>query len=60
MSADVKRRRVLLKISGEVLMGSREYGLDLETVDRLAADVRAVHEMGVQVCLVIGQGCEAL
>ena len=56
MSPDVKRRRVLLKISGEVLMGSREYGLDLETVDRLAADVRAVHEMGVQVCLVIGGG----
>lgn len=49
-------RRVLLKISGEALMGSRDYGLDPATVDRVAADVRAVHEMGVEVCLVIGGG----
>lgn len=49
-------RRVLLKISGEILLGPRDYGLDPETVDRIAADVRAVHEMGVQVCLVVGAG----
>src|SRR5919106_4756011 len=51
-----KYRRVLLKVSGEALMGPREYGLDPETVDRIAEDVRAVHDMGVQVCLVIGGG----
>jgi len=49
-------RRVLLKISGEALMGDREYGLCTETVDRIAAEVRAVHALGVQICLVIGGG----
>lgn len=49
-------RRVLLKISGEALMGRRDYGLDAATVDRIAADVRAVHDMGIEVCLVIGGG----
>jgi uridylate kinase len=37
-------------------MGSRDYGLDPETVDRIASEVKAVHEMGVEVCLVIGGG----
>src|SRR5690554_7822643 len=49
-------RRVLLKISGEALMGGGDYGQDAATVDRIAADVRAVHDMGVEVCLVIGGG----
>jgi uridylate kinase len=47
---------VLLKVSGEALMGGRDYGLDPEIVDRLAEEVQAVTEMGVQVCLVIGGG----
>jgi uridylate kinase len=49
-------KRVLLKVSGEALMGDREYGLDPVTVERIAAEVKAVVEMGVQVCLVIGGG----
>ncbi|HEX6980033.1 MAG TPA: UMP kinase [Alphaproteobacteria bacterium] len=49
-------RRVLLKISGEVLMGTREYGLDPETVKRIASDVKQVADLKVQVCLVIGGG----
>ena len=49
-------RRVLLKISGEALMGNGEFGLDPGTVARIAADVRAVHELSVEVCLVIGGG----
>ncbi len=49
-------KRVLLKVSGEALMGRREYGLDTETLGRIALDVRDVVEMGVQVCLVIGGG----
>ncbi len=49
-------RRVLLKISGEVLMGPQEFGLDSDTVTRIANDVKAGCEMGVQVCLVIGGG----
>jgi len=49
-------RRVLLKISGEALMGKGDYGLESETVSRVAEEVRTVREMGVEVCLVIGGG----
>jgi uridylate kinase len=49
-------RRVLLKVSGEALMGEREYGLDPETVDRVAAEVKTVVDLGIEVCLVIGGG----
>ncbi|MFQ6017224.1 MAG: UMP kinase [Kiloniellaceae bacterium] len=56
MAETPKYQRVLLKISGEALMGSRDCGLDPEAVQRIAADVRDVHRMGVQVCLVIGGG----
>lgn len=49
-------RRVLLKISGEVLMGKSDYGLDPTTIARIAGDVKAVLDLGVQVCLVIGGG----
>ena len=50
------RKRVLLKVSGEALMGRREYGLDTDTVVRIAADVTDVSRMGIEVCLVIGGG----
>ena len=49
-------KRVLLKVSGEALMGRREYGLDTDTLARIAIDVGDVVQMGVQVCLVIGGG----
>src|SRR5436305_609379 len=49
-------KRVLLKVSGEALMGRHEYGLDRETLARIAEDVREVVETGVQVCLVVGGG----
>jgi uridylate kinase len=49
-------RRVLLKVSGEALMGRRDYGICTETVARIAADVGAVVALGVEVCLVIGGG----
>src|SRR5690554_4863096 len=50
-------RRVLLKVSGEVLMGDAAYGLDMKTVDAVAADVaEIVKSTGVQLCLVIGGG----
>jgi uridylate kinase len=48
--------RILLKLSGEALMGPGEYGLDPATVSRLASEVKAVVSSGVQVCLVIGGG----
>ncbi len=49
-------RRILLKISGEALMGSRDYGLDPQMVEQIAGDVKAVRELGVEVCVVIGGG----
>ncbi len=49
-------KRVLLKISGEALMGDQSYGLDDAMVKQIAKDVGAVCEMGVQVCLVVGGG----
>ncbi len=49
-------KRVLLKISGEVLMGPREYGIDPETTDRMAAEIKDVVDLGVQVCVTIGAG----
>ncbi len=49
-------RRVLLKISGEALMGERDYGLDPAFVARVAGEVKEAVATGVQVCLVIGGG----
>ncbi len=49
-------RRVMLKVSGEALMGNASFGLDPETVNTIAADVADVHRMGVEVGLVIGGG----
>ena len=56
MPADLKYRRVLLKISGEALMGEREYGLDPTMAARIAGEIGAVHSLGVELCLVIGGG----
>ena len=49
-------RRVLLKVSGEALMGGGSFGLDPETVSAIAADVASVHAMGIEIGLVIGGG----
>src|SRR6266481_4054719 len=49
-------RRVLLKISGEALMGSREFGLDPGTVHRIAGEIQTAMALGVELCLVIGGG----
>jgi uridylate kinase len=49
-------KRVLLKLSGEALMGRREFGLDNEMVSAIATDIKAVVAMGVQVSVVIGGG----
>jgi uridylate kinase len=49
-------RRVLLKLSGEALMGEREYGMDLPTIDALATEIVAVHADGVEIAIVVGGG----
>ncbi|MDF1621611.1 UMP kinase [Pseudothioclava nitratireducens] len=60
MSADGETKttykRVLLKISGEALMGTQGYGLHPPTVDRIAKEVKSVHDLGVEICMVIGGG----
>ena len=49
-------RRVLLKISGEALMGDGQYGIDVGTVDRIATEISQARQSGVEICLVIGGG----
>jgi len=48
--------RVMLKISGEALMGDQGYGLHPPTVERIAREVKTVHDMGTEICMVIGGG----
>ena len=48
--------RVMLKISGEALMGDQGYGLHPPTVARIASEVKSVHDMGTEICMVIGGG----
>ena len=52
----VRYNRVLLKISGEALMGDQSYGIDQKAVTRIAEEVAEVVRSGVQMCLVIGGG----
>jgi uridylate kinase len=54
--ADEKFGRILLKLSGEALMGRLEFGTDAAEVDRIAAQVAAVRERGVEVAIVVGAG----
>ncbi|MGC6511351.1 MAG: UMP kinase [Parvibaculales bacterium] len=56
MDSETKFKRVLLKISGEALMGEGAYGIDVGTVDRIAGEVRQAMESGFELCLVIGGG----
>ena len=56
MDGEPRYRRVLLKISGEALMGRQQFGIDLDTMTRIAKDVAEVHAMGVEICLVVGGG----
>lgn len=51
-----KFKRVMLKISGEALMGEQVYGLHPPTVERIANEIKTVHDLGVEICMVIGGG----
>lgn len=52
----IRFKRVLLKVSGEALMGDNQFGIDPGTVDRVAHEIKAVIDLGGEVCLVIGGG----
>jgi uridylate kinase len=49
-------RRVLLKLSGEALMGGQEYGIDVGVVRRLAEEIAQLHDSGVEIAIVVGAG----
>ena len=55
-SPELRFRRVLLKVSGEALMGDGQYGIDYDTVTRIAEDVAAAKALGAELCLVVGGG----
>ncbi|MFC5386451.1 UMP kinase [Aquamicrobium segne] len=56
MTATLSYRRVLLKASGEALMGDQKFGIDVSVVDRIASDIAEARKMGVEVGVVIGGG----
>ena len=49
-------KRVMIKISGEALMGDQAYGLNPPTVENIAQEIKKVHSLGTQICMVIGGG----
>ena len=55
-SVSPRYRRVLLKLSGEALMGDQSYGLDPKIIGRIAQEVKSVAQLGVQIAIVIGGG----
>ncbi|MES2828513.1 MAG: UMP kinase [Bacteroidota bacterium] len=52
----MKYKRILLKLSGESLMGDKQYGIDNEVVRKYAEDIKAVHDEGLEIAIVIGGG----
>jgi uridylate kinase len=56
LKEEPRYRRILLKLSGEALGGSRDYGIDFAVVQDVVRQVKRVHELGVQVLLVVGGG----
>ena len=51
-----KNKRILLKLSGEALMGSETYGIELKVIDKIANDIKSLRENNIQTCIVIGGG----
>ena len=56
MSAKPIYKRILLKLSGEALMGDQDYGIDPATITRIAQEIKDVHNLGVEVAIVVGGG----
>jgi uridylate kinase len=52
----MKYKRILLKLSGEALMGTKQYGIDIDRVAQYAKDIHAVHAKGIEIAIVIGGG----
>ena len=54
--SQVKYKRVLIKLSGEALAGERGVGIDIATVEEIAKELKEVHDLGIEIALVIGGG----
>jgi uridylate kinase len=52
----MKFKRILLKLSGEALMGEQNYGIDTNIAESVAKEIKAVHELGIEVAIVVGGG----
>ncbi len=56
MDDNLKYKRILLKISGEALLGEQEFGIDPKPVEMIANEIKKAHDMGVQIAVVVGGG----
>ncbi len=56
MTTKPKYKRILLKLSGESLMGEEGYGISLDVTHSIAKEIKDVHDLGVEICIVIGGG----
>ena len=56
MSNDLKYKRVLLKISGEALLGEQQFGIDQKPVEMIANEIKIAHDMGAEIAVVVGGG----
>ena len=57
MSAKPKYKRLLLKVSGEALLGDQEFGIDTKMTAKIAGDIKAAADMGCEIGVVVGIGC---
>lgn len=53
---ELKYRRVLLKISGEALLGSKSFGIDAKVINQIAEELKEVYQYGLEIGIVIGGG----
>src|SRR5574337_1189155 len=52
----MKYKRILLKLSGEALMGDKQYGIDPDKLAEYAEEIKAIHDLGIEIAIVIGGG----
>ena len=55
-NVDLKYKRILLKISGEALLGDQQFGIDQNPVKRIAEEIKAARELGAEIAVVVGGG----
>ena len=54
--SELKYKKILLKISGEALLGSQQFGIDPEPVHKICTEIKKAYDMGVQIAVVVGGG----